>query len=401
MYAKLRLRLQDKRKTLMVNRTLERTLQAEIKKNRKSILLLGARQVGKSTLLAKFNPGLSINLADEGQYREHLRDPTYLRRLVEGVKTNLPILLDEVQRLPSMLNTVQALIDGDPKRLFLISGSSARKLRHGNANLLPGRVFHHTLFPLTYWELAEDFDLDKALQIGTLPEIYLKDYGTDLLRNYIDTYLREEIQAEALVRNLEAFSRFIDLSATCSGSIINYSQLACDSEIPKENLRRFYDILYDTLILHRIPGYTQTKGYRKAIQREKMIFFDLGVRNGILRIEKNRFTETEKGGLFEQWVILQLIAYSRYHNKDWQFYFYRDDKKTEIDLIIDIGPQLWAIEIKYGQKLKPKYFEALSVFERIAKKPVRSLLLFRGKHREKWNGFEAIPYQDFFNELAP
>ena len=382
----------------MIQRTISSILKEQLSKTKKSILLLGPRQVGKSTLLLQFNPSVSINLADEGQYRDHLRDPGLLRRLVEGATGKGPILIDEVQRYPSMLNTVQALVD-EKRRSFLLSGSSARKLRHGHANLLPGRIFNHTLFPLTYWELGKNFNLDKALKIGTLPEIYLEDYGTDLLRNYIDTYLREEIQAEALARNLESFSRFIDLAAVVSGSIINYSQLASDSEIPKETLRRFYDILFDTLMIHRIPGYTDIKGPRKAIQKEMVLFFDMGVKNGILKLERNQFTDTESGKLFEQWFILQLIAFSSYYNKGWKFYYYRDDRKTEVDLILDLGSKLIALEIKFSRKPKQEYFKGVNIFASVAKKPVRSIVIHRGDRVERWGDAEAIPFDRFLSEI--
>ncbi|MBN2342102.1 MAG: AAA family ATPase, partial [Deltaproteobacteria bacterium] len=150
----------------------------KITKHPKSILLLGPRQVGKSTLCRQLNPVLSINLADEETYRQHLNDVGLLKRLVHGLGDDAPklILIDEVQRIPSILNTVQALIDGHPARRFLLTGSSARKLKRGKANLLPGRVLHEQLPPLLYWELKDQFDLSKALTRGCLPEVYLESW---------------------------------------------------------------------------------------------------------------------------------------------------------------------------------------------------------------------------------
>ncbi|MEK6706391.1 MAG: AAA family ATPase [Bdellovibrionota bacterium] len=382
-----------------ISRTLEATIKTETDRTGKSILLLGPRQVGKSTLLAKLDPKLTINLADESMFREHVKDPALIRRQVHALPVKSKILIDEVQRLPSILNTIQALIDEKKGWIFLITGSSARKLKRGQANLLPGRVFEHRLFPLTYWELGEQFNLEKVLSTGSLPEIYLQDYGPELLRNYIDIYLREEIQAESLTRNIGSYSRFLDLAAAASGEIINYSALASDSEIPKETLRRFYTLLEETLLIHRLPAYTKIKGGRKALQRERIVFFDLGVCNAILGAHKNVLTETLKGHLFEQWLALQLIAYSSYHRLDWKFSHYRDDRGNEVDLIIDTGPRLLALEIKYSTSIKPKYANGLREFAQYTKKPVKLIIVYRGDTPQRLDRVSAMPYRELLDRI--
>jgi len=359
---------------------------------------LGPRQVGKSTLLAELLPELVINLADESTYRDHLKDPALIRKQVEALSKGI-ILVDEIQRLPSLLNTIQALIDEKKSRKFILTGSNARKLKKGHTNLLPGRIFSYRLFPFVWWEIKQNFNLDRALTLGTLPEIYLEDYGVELIKNYIDTYLREEIMQEALVRGVDQFARFLDLSAECSGKEINYSKLSSQSEIPKETLRRFYEILNDTLIVYKLKGYTESDSTRKAVQKEKMIYFDLGVKNAIQRKHKNVFSDTEKGELFEQWVINQLVAFSSYHNLDWDFYYYRDGFDREIDLIIDTGKKIMAIEIKYSTKTKKEYFNKMLFFKDIARKPVESFILFRGKNREMSDGILALSFTDFFEQL--
>ncbi len=383
-----------------VTRDLVPLIEREIQRHKKSLLLLGPRQVGKSTLLSSFDPALKINLADEGTYREYLRDAGLLRRQVEALGKG-KILIDEIQRLPELLNTVQALIDEDRERVFLLTGSSARKLRRGQANLLPGRVFLHYLYPLTFWELGERFDLDRALTVGTLPEPYLHpEYGADLLTSYIDIYLREEIQAEALVRDLPSYARFLDVAAEVSGQIVNYSQLASDSEIPKETIRRYVDLLADTLLIHRLPAYDKSKGVRKVIQREKILFFDLGARNSILRRHKTQPTPTEKGHLFEQWLIQQLIAFSSYHAKDWKFFHYRDYLKNEVDLIIETPQGLRAIEIKHSESFQPKWIKGLMEFEKVCGREVSMTLVYLGKTRQRLDGVDVIPYAEFLKELS-
>jgi predicted AAA+ superfamily ATPase len=386
----------------MEARTLSATLESKLKTTPKSILIVGPRQTGKSTLLRGLGVALEINLASESAYRAHLKDPALLESLVLGLRAGpkgVRVLVDEVQRIPSMLNTIQALIDSHPKIRFLLTGSSARKLKRGQVNLLPGRIFRYDLFPMTYWELAHRWNLEKALTIGTLPEVYLNEYGPELLANYVDSYLREEIQAEALTRNVQSFARFLDLAAESSGQWINYSQLASDSEIPKESLRRYYDILEDTLLVHRLPGFTAIKGTRKALQREKIVFFDLGVRNAILGQEKNAFSERQLGEFFEQWLVNQVFAENRYGQHGWGLYSFRDDLKREVDLIIERGGELWAVEIKYSTKFDPRDLAGLEAFCGMAKKKVRPVLVYRGKHRQVRDGVEILPYQEFLEEI--
>ncbi len=384
----------------MEKRILLQTLKNTLVTTPKSILLMGPRQTGKSTLLGQLEVNFKIDLSDESTFRQHIKDPELIRAQTNALPHASIILVDEVQRIPSILNTIQSLVDSERKLRFLLTGSSARKLKRGHANLLPGRLFRYELFPLTFWELKEKWDLSKALTIGTLPEIYLNDYGPELLTNYIDSYLREEIQAEALIRNIASYARFLDIAAEASGQIINYSKLASDSEIPKETIRRYYEILADTLLVHRVPGFTNIKGSRKAIQKEQFIFFDLGVRNALLRQHRNIFTPNQLGKLFEQWLITQLIAFNSYHQKNWQIFYYRDDLKQEVDVIVDCGQELLAIEIKYAEKFHPDFLTGLKVFSRVTKKPVRSILLYRGDSKQVRDGIEVWPYQDFLNELA-
>ena len=180
---------------------IERILQSTIQSHLKSVLLLGPRQVGKSTLCGELNPDFALNLADEEHFRQHLNDPGLIKRVVAALpkhraKQKTIILIDEIQRIPSMLNTIQVLIDSNTNLKFLLTGSSARRLRRGQANLLPGRILLEYLPPLVYWELKDKFDLHKALTIGTLPEVYLQDYGPEILDSYVAGYLKEEIQAE-------------------------------------------------------------------------------------------------------------------------------------------------------------------------------------------------------------
>lgn len=382
----------------MQKRLLEEILKKTIQKSKKSVLLLGPRQVGKSTLIQTLKPDLKINLAEEIVYRDHLRDPDLIKRQVLGLASGL-IFIDEIQRIPSLLNTLQTIMDEHKNYIFVLTGSSARKLKRGQINLLPGRLFSFSMFPLTFWELSGKLQLDRVLKVGSLPEIYLHDYGADLLRDYVGAYLREEIQTEALVRNLDSFSRFLDVAAECSGQIINYTKLSSDAEIPKESLRRFFDILEDTLLIHRLPGYTHIKGSRKAIQKERIIFFDVGVRNAILGRQKDQFSDKEKGFLFEQWFIQQIIAWNSYFKKDWKLSYYKDNLNCEVDLIIETDQKIIALEIKSSKKGKPEFIKNLELFSTLSKKKVSAFVIFQGREKEKWDQILMVPFDEFLSRL--
>ena len=393
----------------MIKRTLEKILRQELQSTPKSIVLLGPRQTGKSTLLKMLGTSLYIDFSDEATFQNHLKDPSLLRAVIAPLADGASIVIDEVQRLPAVLNTVQSIIDRpidkSKRHRFLLTGSSARKLRRGNANLLPGRVFLHSMFPLTYWELnpqspesSVGWNLEIALTKGTLPEVYMHDYGAELLSNYINTYLKEEIQAEALTRNLSSYARFLDLAAEKSGHIINYSSMASDSEIPKETIRRFYDVLCDTLLVHRITGYKDINNKRKATQKEMFIFFDMGVRNAVLRQHRNTFSATELGKLFEQWFITQVIAFNSYHKKEWLLHFYRDDSKNEVDLIIDTSRAIVAIEIKYSTSFKADFIKGLNAFAEVCRKPIRQILVYRGSDHQQRDKTDVVPYQQFLEK---
>ncbi len=360
-------------------------------------MLLGPRQVGKSTLCKDFSPDLSINLANERIYTEHLKDPGLLERVVLAKRQVQLVLIDEVQRIPTILNTVQALIDDHGLR-FLLTGSSARKLKRGKANLLPGRLIVEYLPPLIYPEISDGFDLERALTTGTLPEIYLQDYGPEILESYVETYLREEIQAEALTKDLGAYARFLDLAAELSGQYINYSKIASDSEINKETIRRYFSILEDTLIIEKIPSFTEAERSRKARQREKFVFFDLGVRNAVLGLHRNRLSREQRGSLFEQWVLLQCIYLNRMQKHNLRLSTYRDASGVEADLVLQKDSSTLLAEIKSSPKADDQMFSGLRKLEAIVGRPCQKVVIYCGEHAQSFGEREsAIPYQSFLN----
>ena len=384
----------------------DRVITSWISTVKKSVLLLGPRQVGKSTLLKSLKPDVYLNLAVEREFLTYAKDPDLLRRELNENQSAKLIAVDEIQRVPALLNSIQVLIDEGPKeRKFLLSGSSARKLRGASVNLLPGRVILSHLDPLTISELGELFELERALRLGTLPGVYLdRELGDETLRSYADLYLREEVRAEGLTRNIGDYARFLDTAALLSGQWINYSKVSSDTEIPKETVRRFFSILEDTLLIHKLPSFRpREKHTRRISQRDRFVFFDVGVRNAILGIHSQKLTDDQKGSLFEQWIITQLIALDRAYRCNWKFSSYRTSGGAEVDLVIERPQDIVALEIKYGPRVSQTHTRGLESFEEFVGKykPVVKWLCYRGEKSQQFdNGCQAYNYRDVIKKLT-
>jgi len=368
-----------------------------IAKSRTSVLLLGPRQVGKSTLCRTLQPILYVDLADEREFLSFAKDPARLRREVASVATPALVVIDEVQRVPSLLNTVQSLVDRAPRGLrFILTGSSARKLRRGGANLLPGRIILEYLDPLSALEVGSDFDLDRGLQLGMLPGIYLgDDEAAEILGTYAEVYLREEIQAEGVARDIGSYARFLDVMAIASGQWLNYTKLSSDTEIPKETIRRFVQLLDDTLLAFRLPAFVpRVATSRRVLQRERVFLFDVGVRNALLGLHRRPLSPDQVGPVFEQWVILQILYLNRALRKGWRFSSYRSEGGAEVDLVIEAERELIGIEVKAGRNVSPLDTRGLmSLGELVGRRrPFKKWILYRGERRQRFdNGVEAWP----------
>ncbi len=383
---------------------LDRMIFPRLQHSPKSVLLLGPRQVGKSTLMRLLRPHKIVNLMDESLYLTYVKDPSRLQRELAAVPKPALMAIDEIQRVPALLNVIQASLDNGCPHRFLLTGSSARTLKRGHANLLPGRILIEHLDPLSFWELGGRFELDKALRIGTLPGVYLEEEATaaGLLDSYGQTYLREEIQAEAFTRNLGSYARFLDVAAEASGQWINYSKLSSDSEIPKETLRRFYTLLEDTLVVHRVPAFRPRRSNRRVSQRERFVLFDLGVRNALLGIHRSPLSPMEKGSLFEQWIFLQIMAFTHAQKKGWRVSSFRTDTGAEVDWILETGSALLAIECKYGKNVSGHDFNGLRAFESFTSRPVKQYVVYAGSTAQKFSrSAYALPYAEFLQRILP
>ena len=383
----------------MYPRNLAKTLCA----NQRSVLVLGPRQVGKSTLLSSLAPDISLNLASPRVFRDFVGYPERLERELRAAPPEVyTVFLDEVQRVPALLDVVQLFLDEYPDRFrFLLSGSSARKLRRGHANLLPGRIHVHQMHPLLACELGADFDLDRALAHGTLPGVYSEEdsalRAADL-RSYADTYLREEIQAEALVRNLGGFSRLLDLMAASSGRILNVRKMCRQAGLGYETTRRYIEVLEDTLVMFRVPAWSGSSR-SSGVGHPRLFLFDIGVRNALLRRPLDAPLPDERGILLEHFVACELHRRLRTLWPEAALFHYRTRSGAEVDFVLEVGRDLWGIEVKAGRHVTRSMLRGLASLASRSDRVRRRIVVFLGERRQLLDGVEVLPLADFLEEL--
>ncbi|OGT59415.1 MAG: hypothetical protein A3F43_03885 [Gammaproteobacteria bacterium RIFCSPHIGHO2_12_FULL_42_10] len=369
-------------------------------RSKKSILLLGPRQTGKSTLMANFNPTISINLARESTYLAFASNAAELEERLIKLKQGT-ILIDEVQRLPSLLNTVQVLMDDYPHQFrFLLTGSSARKLKKGKANLLPGRIHAFHLGPLTCEELNFKLDIKSALAFGTLPGILTEVSEENkrlTLESYAAIYLKEEIQSEALTKNIEGFSRFIYVIAAETTHFLDFSKFSSEAMIPRQSAVRYFEILEDTLIIKRCEPFSKSQR-KRLIQHPRFFLFDVGVLNGLM---KNFTVSSDRiGMLFEHFIFNQLSEFAISHNENIRLSSYRTEHGVEVDFIMERKNEITAIEVKASKNIAERDLRGLKNFRQYLGKAVRSVVLYMGEHPKVIDHIEILPWKDFFKEMS-
>lgn len=359
---------------------------------KKSFFLFGPRSTGKTTLIHQQLPEAKIfDLLDNDVYRSLLKRPKIIEE--ECNDPNQIIVIDEVQKLPLILDEVHRLIHKKKLR-FLLTGSSARKLKRGSANLLAGRVWRAGLHPLIYKEIP-DFDLLTYLNNGGLPHVYGSPDSYEELESYVSMYLREEIQAEALTRNIQAFAEFLDAIALSNGQEINYESLASDCQVAPGTLKNYIQVLEDTMLGFRLPGYKKTKK-RKATTRAKHYLFDLGVTNNLCQRGEIKEKSELFGAAFEHFIILEVRAYLSYTRKRDKLHYWRSTSKMEVDLII--GNEI-AIEIKSSSLIQDKHLKGLRALmeEGILKKFI--IVSLDRERRLTNDGIEILPWKLFLDRL--
>ena len=399
----------------MVHRWLEELL----RQSSKSVLLLGPRQVGKSTLIHALKPDWVIDLSRESDFRVFSGNTSELEQGLAANSDVRTIFIDEIQRLPSMLNTIQFLLDTaqiqkttsvrkksskPPKNKsfqFYLTGSSARKLRRGGANLLPGRIFTYQLGPLAACELEYDVDSARVLETGFLPEIYLsseRNFQEKLLESYAATYLREEIQAEALTRNLEGFSRFIDVAATHAGRILDFSKVSSKAHVSRQSCVRFFEILEDTMIGLKILPCPLLHEEADMTKHPRFYFFDVGVLNGILG---NFVASSDRRGVLAEHVVLNQIMQSAYaKDKRVNVWGFRTRGGLEIDFLAQIDKHMWAIEVKSSDHVSSDDLRGLKQFSNYYSEPYDAVVATMGGRSKKIEGIWVLPWQKLLREMG-
>jgi predicted AAA+ superfamily ATPase len=382
---------------------LERALLRRLQASSRSVLLLGPRQVGKSTLFGSLRPDLVVNLADPGVHRRLVARPeSLLETLAAAPDSTRVVVIDEVQKAPALLDALQVVLDAQPKRFrFLLSGSSARKLKRGQANLLPGRVVVHYMHPLLERELGQRFVLDRALAHGTLPATWMEDDAderADLLRGYADVYLREEIQAEALVRDLGAYVRLLDFVAAASGTIVNVNALCRAAEIRHETARRYLDVLEETLVMFRVPAWSGSdRG--SLVAHPKLYLFDIGVRNALLRRPLDRPLDDEKGLLLEHFIAQELHRRVGTLWPEARLFHYRSKHGAEVDFVLEVGRDLWGVEVNATRTVSPDQLTGLTSLGERTTRLTRKLVVCLTSQRARVRDVDVLPVRDFLAEL--
>lgn len=369
-----------------------------------SVFLWGVRNSGKSTYLHRHFPdSVYYDLLQTDVYLRLLKEPFRLREEVlqlspEDLKK--PIIIDEVQKVPLLLNEVHWLIENHKPCHFILCGSSARKLRAAGTHLLAGRAWKTHFYPLVYPEIG-NFNLLKALSQGLLPVAYFSKQPRRFLKSFIQDYLVEEIQKEALVRNLAGFSRFLDAMASTHGEMTNFVNISRDCGVDAKTVKEYYDILVDTLVGYRLDPFRKL-GKRDVItSTPKFYLFDVGVAGFLQRRNLGALKGKEAGAAFEHWILTELIAYRGLNDLDFSISYWRTKSDLEVDFILGDGEV--AIEVKISNHVDRRDLRGLEAFikEHQPKRAYSVSLTPKAKKISLSSGDYVIdlPWQDFIKKL--
>jgi len=365
-----------------------------------SFFLFGPRGTGKSTWLREARQGaIWVDLLDPAAQRTYQARPERLRELVDGQPQATDVVIDEVQKVPALLDVVHALTESGRRLRFVLTGSSARKLRRGAWNLLAGRLAEAGMHPFMAAELGAAFDLRRALEIGLVPLVWSAPEPAATLRAYASLYLREEVQAEALVRDLGAFARFLEAISFSHGSLLNLAEVARECQVQRKTVEGYLDILEDLLLSFRVPIFTR-RAKRHLAAHDKFFYFDAGVYRSIRPAGPLDRPEEIEGMALEGLVAQHLRAWVSYRNAAAQLYYWRTKSGSEVDFIV-YGPEVFsAIEVKRSGNVHSKDLRALRAFREDY--PEASVcLLYLGSERLAIDGIPCITCEEFLMALHP
>ena len=364
-----------------------------------SFFLFGARGVGKSTWARQeFGQAKHIDLLDEALYHDLLADPALFQNLLRGRPPESWVVVDEVQRIPGLLNEIHRFIEQRGLQ-FALLGSSARKLKTAGTNLLAGRALWKTMFPLAPEELGPAFDLDQLLCFGSIALVWGSKVPRETLETYVQLYLREEIKAEALVRNLPGFVRFLPIAGLFHGQAVNTSAIARDSGVARTTVAGYLEILEDTLLAWRLPAFEAKLRVRER-KHPKLYWIDPGLVRAVKR-QLGPVGIEERGSLLEGWIHTLLRVYGQHRNLWEDLYFWgpTQARRTEVDFLLRRGNEMLAIEVKASAKYSRSQISGLRAIGDL-KGVVRRILVYTGHHELRVaDGIEVWPIEVFLEAL--
>jgi predicted AAA+ superfamily ATPase len=361
---------------------------------KESAFLWGARQTGKSTLLKSLYPrAIYFDLLLGNEFERFQRNPSLLREIIRAADVSGPVIIDEIQRIPALLNEVHWLIENE-KIQFILSGSSPRKIMRSGGNLLGGRAVRYELYPLVYPEIP-DFNLLTALNYGLLPRHYLSTRPQKLISAYIGSYLRDEIMAEAKIRNISSFSRFLEMASFSNGEIVNYANIASDCQVSAPTIKEYFQILEDTMTGRFLRSF-QKNPKRRVILAPKFYFFDIGITNYLLKRGRLEPGSEAFGKVFEHFIYQELYAHSNYTGLNYPLNYWRTASQIEVDFVL--GDHEVAVEVKSTNNANIRHLSGLKSFsEEYAVK--KSILVSNDPQPRRIDDILVLPWKVFLDRL--
>ena len=366
---------------------------------RRSFFLFGPRGTGKSTWLRQALPdALVLDLLQPDLTRDLLARPERLRDIVRGAPDRSTVVLDEVQRVPEVLNVIHALLESKDRRRFVLTGSSARKLRRGGVDLLGGRALVRTLHPFMAAELGA-LDLPAALQRGLLPLVVAAERPDDVLRAYASVYLDEEVRMEGWARNAGAFARFLEAISFSHASVLNVANVARECQVERKTVAAYIEVLEDLLLSFRVPVFTR-RAKRETVVHPKLFIFDAGVFRSLRPRGPLDRPEEIEGAALEGLVAQHLRGWIAYRDADAELFFWRTRSGVEVDFVVYGTAGFWAIEVKNTDRIRPEDLRGLTAFGEDYPQ-AELVLLYRGARRERRGRIWILPLDRFLETLHP
>jgi predicted AAA+ superfamily ATPase len=370
------------------------------RESQQSFFLFGPRGTGKSTWLKHHHPeALLLDLLDPEVFRAYSAKPERLREVVEAQGLGTTIIVDEIQKLPQLLDVVHLLMESREGLRFILTGSSARKLKRSGVDLLAGRALVRTLHPFMASELGKGFSLKDALAVGLIPLVVDSSNPEDTIRSYAAVYLKEEVQTEGLVRSIGGFSRFLESISFSHGAVLNISDVARDCQVERKTAEGYVSILEDLLLAFRIPVFSR-RAKRTLSSHPKFFYFDSGVFRSVRPRGPLDSPQEIEGAALEGLVAQHLRAWIAYSGDQSTLFFWRTKSGTEVDFVVYGKDVFCALEVKNTAKINPKMLQGLLAFKEDYPE-AQILFLYRGRERLKIKEVLCLPVQEFLLNLEP